>query len=78
MFFRDLLITNDPDSPALDRYLEEAGYPEECVVYLDVSAFWGSGYDPDQMLPALLDSTEYNSWQPLYANQLSATYLLSK
>ena len=78
LVFDDLLITNDPDSPALDRYLEEAGYPEECVVYLDVSAFWGSGYDPDQMLPALLDSTEYNSWQPLYANQLSATYLLSK
>ena len=78
LFFRDLLVTNDPDSPALDRYLEDAGYPDECVVYLDVSAFWGSGYDPDLMLPALLDSTEYNSWQPLYVNQLSATYLLSK
>ena len=76
--FRDLLVTNDPDSPALDRYLEQAGYPEECVVYLDVSAFWSSGYDPEVLLPELIASTEYNRWEPLYQNQLSATYVLFK
>ena len=78
LIFRDLLVINDPDSPAVDRYLEDAGYPGECVVYIDVSAFWSSGYDPEEVLPALVDSTEYTRWELLYENQLSATYVLQK
>ncbi len=75
--FDDFFLTGDPDSPALDRYLEAAD-ADECVVYIDVSVFWSSGFDPEEMLPALLASTDYTDSALLYANGLSETYLLTK
>lgn len=75
--FDEIFVTGDPDSPALDRYLESAD-ADECVVYIDVSVFWSSGFDPDVMLPALLESTEYSDSSLLYENGLSVTYLLTK
>ena len=75
--FRDFFVTVDPDSPALDRYLAERP-SDECVVYVDTDAYWSSGFDPKVMLPALIDSTEYTSWEPLYEASLSAAYLLRK
>ena len=75
--FEDFFVTGDADSPALDAYLEQAD-ARECVVYIDTSVFWSSGFDPDQMLPELLASTEYTDYAPLYANGLSETYLLTK
>ena len=75
--FDDVFLTGDPDSAALDAYLG-ARESESCVVYIDVSPFWSSGFDPDEMLPALLESTEYESSSLLYENELSATYLLTK
>ncbi|MBR1456509.1 MAG: glycosyltransferase family 39 protein [Oscillospiraceae bacterium] len=77
LYFDDIFLTGDPDSAALDRYLEAAD-ADECVVYIDVSVFWSSGFDPNEMLPALLASTDYTDWAPLYANGLSKTYLLTK
>jgi hypothetical protein len=77
LYFEDFFVTEDPDSAALDAYLA-ARPAEECVVYIDVSAFWGSGFDPEQVLPALLESTDYTAWEPLYENGLSNAYLLRK
>ncbi len=75
--FDDLFLTGDTESAALDRYLgERAELP--CVVFIDRSEFWSSGFDPAQMLPALLQTTEYTAWEPLYENGLSAAYLLTK
>ena len=73
-----MFVTGDPDSPALDDYL--AGRPEArcCVVYVDVSKYWSSGFDPQELLPRLLESTDYVRWEPLYENQLSVTCLLKK
>lgn len=77
LYFEDFFVTEDPDSPALDAYL--AARPSaECVVYIDVSEYWSSGFDPAEMLPALTASTDYMSWEPLYENGLSAAYLLRK
>ena len=77
LYFEDLLITADPDSPAVDRYLAQRP-SEECVVFIDVSAFWASGFDPEEILPALTASTDYTDWELLYENGLSVTYLLRK
>ena len=75
--FADFFVTEDPDSPALDAYL--ARRPgDECVVFIDVNAFWSSGFDPAEMLPALIATTEYTQWELLYENGLSVTYLLRK
>ena len=75
--FPDFFVTQDPDSPALDAYLADRD-GAECVVYIDVSKFWASGFDPEEMLPALLASTDYTDWELLYENGLSVTYLLRK
>jgi len=75
--FPEVFITDSADSAALDSYLEGRG-SDECVVYIDTSEFWSSGFDPDEMLPALIDSTEYTAYEALYETGLSAAYLLTK
>ena len=48
------------------------------MVFIDVNEFWSSGFDPEEILPALTASTDYSSWELLYENNLSVTYLLRK
>ncbi len=76
MTFEDFFVTGEPDSEALDAYLDQRK-GETCVVYIDRSAFWSSGFVPEEMLPRLLGSTDYTGWEPLYENGLSAAYLLT-
>ena len=75
--FEDFFITGEPESGALDEYLaaRESG---SCVVFIDVSKYWSSGFEPEEMLPRLLESTAYSASAPLYENELSVCYLLSK
>ena len=75
--FDDVCVAEDASSPLLKGYLEEAD-SDECVVYIDISDFWGSGFDPDEMLAELLAETDYTASQHLYHNALSDTYLLTK
>ncbi len=75
--FDDLFLTGEPESPALAAYLAERE-SGSCVVFIDVSEFWSSGFDPEEMLPRLLGSTEYTASELLYENELSATYVLTK
>ena len=37
-----------------------------------------SGFQPEEILPRVLDSTDFQAYVPLYENQLSAAYLLTK
>ena len=77
MKFEDVYVTGDPASPGLAEYLE-AEDCDECIVYIDVSAFWGSGFNAPEMLDDLLSETDYTSFEPLYNYALSNTYLLRK
>ena len=43
-----------------------------------MSEVWSSGFDPEELLPALLATTEYTAYEPLYENGLSAAYVLQK
>ena len=45
---------------------------------MDISKFWSSGFDPEEILPRLLESTEFGAWEPLYTTGLSQTFLLTK
>ncbi len=77
MQFEDVYVTGNSASPALAQYLD-ARDADECVVYVDISEFWGSGFNPQEMLNDLLDETDYNAYEPLYNYALSNTYLLRK
>ena len=73
--FDDLLVTNDPASEALRQYI---GSSPETVVFIDISKDWASGYDSEEILPELMESTGYTASTPLYSNGFSDVYLLSK
>ena len=75
--FDDLFLTGDADSTALDDYLAERD-SGSCVVFIDTSAYWSSGFDPERTITDLLASTEYTEADPLYENGLSVVYLLTK
>ena len=75
--FEDFFVTGDPASEKLDEYLEKRT-DDTCVVYIDRSEYWASGFKPEEMLPRLVETTPYTGWEPLYENGLSATYVLTK
>lgn len=78
LYFDNFYVANDPASEGLDDYIASFGDKDECVVYIDVNSFWSSGYAPEEMLPQLIDSTDYNSYELLFKNGLTETYLLQK
>lgn len=75
--FDDVFVTEDPASPALAEYLRERD-SEEIMVYVDVSGFWGSGFDAQEMIARLLDEADYTDAEPAYDYGLSSTWLLSR
>ena len=77
MQFQNVYVTEDPASAGLQRYLKDADSPE-CVVYIDVDSFWGSGFEPEEILPELLKETGYTETEHLYDYALSNTYLLRR
>ena len=77
MAFDDVYVTEDPDSEGLRDYLE-AEDADELVVYIDVSAMWGSGFQPKEILEALKASTGYSNAEELYRYALSDTFVVRK
>lgn len=73
MTFDDFLVTNDTGSKALLDYL---GGADEAVVFIDISKEWASGYDAEEILAGLEESTGYTEQTALYSNGFSAVYLL--
>lgn len=75
MEFDEVFLTGDPRSPALARY---AGGGERCVAFIDTSAYWSSGFVPDEVLPELCETLGLARWEELYSYELSSAYLLTK
>lgn len=78
LYFDNFYISNDPYSDGIDDYIAGFEDADECVVYIDVNDFWSSGYSAEEMLPQLIESTDFNSYETLYKNGLTETYLLKK
>lgn len=75
MAFDDFYVSDDTE---LTGALDYVGGADEFVAYVDISEFWSSGYDPDKIISALADASDYDKAELLYQNGLSATYLISK
>ena len=73
MVFEDFLITADTDSPAIADYLDGRG---RMVVFIDLSEFWSSGFDAEEVLDGLSRSTGFENITPLYSNGFSDVYLM--
>ena len=75
LIFDDLLVTNNTSSETMLDYIGSAG---EIVVFIDISKDWASGYDADEVIKELVNSTGLSSVTPLYSNGFSDVYVLSK
>lgn len=75
MIFDELLVTNDTSSEAMLDYI---GQSDEAVVFIDISKDWASGYDSDEVLAGLTESTGLKVVTPLYSNGFSDVYVLSR
>lgn len=73
MIFEDFLITADAESPAIAEYLGDAG---RMVVFIDISEFWASGFDAEEVLDGLSRSTGFENITALYSNGFSDVYLM--
>ena len=73
--FDSVFVANDPNSAALKQYIGDA---DTIVAYIDVSEFWSSGFDAEEILSALSSATGLTKVDELYSYELSRTYTLSK
>ena len=78
LVFDEVFVTAEPESDALREYLAAFPEAEEAVAYIDVSGYWSSGFDAEEMLSRLLESTAFTEYEHLYTTGLSETYLLKK
>ncbi len=76
--FDEVFVTAEPESDALREYLAAFPEAEEAVVYIDVSGYWSSGFDAEEMLARMLESTAFTGYEHLYTTGLSQTYLLKR
>lgn len=71
--FEDFLVAADTGSDAVREYIGEA---EELVVFIDISKVWASGYDAQEVLAGLGESTGFETTTRLYSNGFSDVYLM--
>ena len=75
LHFEDFYVTD------ADGYRDMLGYlgsSEEFVAYIDISEYWASGYDPEEIIKNIRENTDYDKAELLYQNGLSATYVIAK
>jgi hypothetical protein len=58
--------------------LDYVGDSQAFVAYIDISEYWSSGYDPDEIINKIAELSDYDTATLLYQNGLSATYVISK
>jgi hypothetical protein len=74
LYFNDFYVVDDSCQGMLD-YI---GDSQEFVAYIDISEYWSSGYDPDEIINKIAELSDYDTATLLYQNGLSATYVISK
>ena len=73
--FDEFYVTDDKSLDGMLRYVGDA---DEAVVYIDISTFWSSGYDAQEILTRIAEETDYDRAEFLFETGLSTTYLISK
>ena len=73
--FKDFYVTDENGYLDMLAYLEGS---EQFVAYVDISEYWSSGYDPEEIIGNIRENTEYTQAELLYQNGLSATYVIAK
>ncbi|MCR5576419.1 MAG: glycosyltransferase family 39 protein [Oscillospiraceae bacterium] len=75
LVFPEVYVT---DENSLTPMLDYIGDADEAVLFIDVSKFWSSGYDAEEIIRRLADETDFDRAEELFSLGLSTTYLISK
>ena len=75
LIFPEVYVTDEKDIAGMLDYVGDA---DEVVVYIDISQFWSSGYDAEEVLRRLAAETDYKTAAPLFETGLSTTYVISR
>lgn len=73
MYFDDFYVTDQEHMTDIIPYVGDA---DSFVAYIDISEFWSSGYDAEELLSELMQNTGVTRAELLYQNGLSVTYVL--
>lgn len=74
MQFGEIYVTDDMVCEETLEYLEQADTSKGIILYMDVSEGWGRSFNPDEVLPELLEKTEFENYEFLFNFGFSATY----
>ncbi len=75
LIFPEVYVTDDKNFDGMLTYVGDA---DEVVVYIDISEFWSSGYDAEEILARLAAETDFRTAVPLFETGLSTTWLISR
>ena len=75
LVFPEVYVT---DKSSFAPMLDYIGDADEAVLFIDISKFWSSGYDEEEILRRLADETDFDRAEQLFTLGLSTTYLISK
>ena len=76
--FDEVFVTNSAESDALEEYLAGKSDASSVVVYVDVSKFWSSGFDAEEVIGEFMGKFGYTSYEVMYKYGLSETYVVTK
>lgn len=74
--FKENYITSEEKLDHIQDILKDRDVSSGLVVTVDNNAYWGSGYDPGQILNKIFEKTEFTQYECLFAQEFSATYLI--
>lgn len=72
--FKEIYVTDDIISNQTLEYLQQQDTSKGLVLYVDVSSYWGSGYDANMILEQLLENTSFENFERLFTYSFSETY----
>ncbi len=72
MLFDRVYVTDKEHCAQAADYAGDAGV---LVGYIDISEYWSSGYDPEEIIALTAAQTDFDRAELLYQNGLSATYV---
>lgn len=76
--FESVYITPGENASRIRNLVQNYENTSQLVVYIDVSPFWGSGYNPSEILNTIAHHSDFKTSSILYTSNFSIVYALSK
>lgn len=78
MLFNSFIVVNDVNSKFMREYIQENQKNERVILYVDKNRFFSSGYNSEEVLFNIMETSEYKNYKYLYSNYSVDVYVLNK